>query len=98
LELIDADVAEASLPAQAQMHVRFEELRRARHQIVEIECAAAPRRKPGGVPVDDGPSRGRGLTAFDLPGRKLRVEFIDLGQVRCRRVAAGEGPTPLERR
>jgi hypothetical protein len=70
LELVDADVAEACLPARTQRSVRIERIRGTHDQVVEVDGAA------GG---QDGPTRlhqrrvGR-RASLDFPRRDLGVQ------------------------
>lgn len=72
LELVDAQVAEPSLPAPAELRIGLERRHRADHQVVEVDEPACVQE---GLKGRHGALRRRGRwPAFDLPGRDDGVE------------------------
>ena len=78
LELVDADVLESRLPAEAERRIRREQVGGPDHEVVEVDRAA--RQQQLLVGPQDGLRIGRRRATLHLPGREPRVELRSLRQ------------------
>ena len=84
LELVDADVAEARLPPEAEPRIGLEKVAGAHDEIVEVDCPADAEEVGIRLEHDAGVLGWR--SALDLPGREPRVELRRFRQRRGWRI------------
>ena len=87
LELVDANVAEACLPAQAEPGIGTQEIGRAHHEVVEIDRASGTQQI--GIGVQGRPIGVRRHDTLDLPPRQPGIELGWLGDSDVRGVSLG---------